>query len=110
MSSDPPIDNYDPKTQADETLKIALDAMASANAGHPPTLPHIRNVAGHALERIKELEAEVAELAPFRKRAERHKRREKKRAKEEAEIAAGLRCGQGYRRCPGGPYCDLDHK
>ncbi len=56
---DPPIDNMDGKAQADECLKIALDEMASASAGHPPSLSHVRNVAGHALERIEELEASV---------------------------------------------------
>jgi len=59
---DPPIDNVDPKTEADECLKIALNDMASASAGHPPTLPHIRNVAGHSLERIRELEKVADEI------------------------------------------------
>ena len=59
---------------------------------------------------VERLRAEVGRLEPYRKIAEAHERQKERQAKEDAEIAAGLRCGGGYRDCNGGPDCDYDHK
>jgi phage shock protein A len=56
------------------------------------------------------LQEEVLRLEPHRKAAEYHERQQQRELQVEAEIKAGVRCGQGYLNCNGGPSCDSDHK
>jgi len=62
---DPPIDNVDSKTKADEKLNfaLALHALESARVHYPPSVMHTKKMASSALARILELEAELQPIA-----------------------------------------------
>jgi len=62
---DPPIDNVDPKTEADECLRISLGQLVRCS--HVANRDHIRRVCEAALERIEELEAHEYTARPLMK-------------------------------------------